>query len=104
MFGAALLALGSYIPAGASTAFVGVSPAGQETVSPPGNGTMELVLSGKILFQHGRYVFYCLDTKSIFKIANPSKVRPYRGREVKIQGKLVSGTGHLYIIKIRPRT
>jgi hypothetical protein len=82
-------------------AVVEVSPSAQQTSPSPGTQSMELVLSGKILLRSGHYMFYSFDTKSMFRIANPSKVRPYKGHEVKLQGKMTSGTGRLYVTKIR---
>jgi hypothetical protein len=72
----------------------------QETASSTASQPMQLVLSGKILIEHGHYVFYNLDTKSTFRIANPSKVKRYKGDTVKVEGRFLASTHHLYITKI----
>ncbi|MGH9445246.1 MAG: hypothetical protein ACRD3O_05930, partial [Terriglobia bacterium] len=64
VFGIGLVALGWYVPAKASPAFGGALQASQSATTSPRMQAMQLVLSGKILVEHGHYVFYNLDTKS----------------------------------------
>jgi hypothetical protein len=99
VLGMTLGLLGSYAPATPRPAFAGTAAqVSQGTVNSP--AAQQLVLSGKILVEHGHYVFYNLDTKSTFRVANPSKVKPFKGDTVKIQGRIVASTHHLYVTKI----
>jgi hypothetical protein len=75
------------------------SNAAQQMPDPSQQGT-QFVLAGKILLRHGHYVFYNTDTHSVFRVMNPTKVKPYKGDTVKVQGKVNAQRRTIFITKI----
>lgn len=59
-----------------------------------------LLLGGKILVRHGRYVFYNTDTHTTFRILNPARAKKFKGDTVRVQGKVNAQRRTIYIDSI----